>query len=147
MSIRQATVDDVELLAALDRVVRGAARRDRIRQWLAEGSLGSIVFDDDGGTPIGYAMVSMLEHHGQIGPVVSPTLEHFPLLLDVALYTAGQLPNPGNLPWRIDFSARNHLAIAPLLDAGFSAENLVNWFESGPPGQWDRYIFRDEDEL
>jgi len=47
----------------------------------------------------------------------------------------------------MDFSARNHLAIGTLLEAGFSAENLVNWFESDPIGKWDRYIFRDEDEL
>ncbi len=147
LSIRQLTAEDIETVAMLDRTVRGADRRDRIRQWLAEGSTGSVVFDRGAGNPIGYAMVSMLEHNGQIGPVVATSAEHFPYLLDVALFTAGTLPNPDNHPWRIDFSARNHLAIRPLLEAGFSAENLVNWFESGPPGQWDRYIFRDEDEL
>jgi GNAT superfamily N-acetyltransferase len=144
---RPITSNDLDTIAELDREVRGADRRERIGQWLAEGSVGSIVNERVSGAAIGYALVTMGPHHGQIGPVVSTSLEHFSYLLDLALYVAGTVPNPHKRPWRVYLSARNHLAIGPLLDAGFSAENLVNWFESDPIGKWDRYIFRDEDEL
>ncbi len=137
---------DVDRVAALDRAVRGADRRDRITQWLAEGSDGIMVTDPHGGVA-GYALVAIHQSHGQIGPVVTHSEEQFPFLLDLILHHAGTLPDPRQRPWRIDFSARNRQAIRPLLEAGFSAENLVNWFESAPVGQWDRYIFRDEDEL
>ncbi len=138
---------DLDLVSGLDKPVRGADRRDRIAHWLADGGGGSIVTEQRSGAPVGYALVSMRTHHGQIGPVVSTTREHFPYLLDLALSTASGMPNPDKRPWRVDLSARNHVAIAPLLAAGFSVENLVSWFESEPIGQWDRYIFRDEDEL
>jgi len=146
-TIRAFVPDDVDRIATLDRAVRGAERHDRISQWLAEGSEGVLVSHAGTGQPVGYALVSMHESHGQIGPVVAESVEQFPLLLDLALDRAGTMPDTRNRPWRIDFSARNHLAIGPLLAAGFSAENLVNWFESAPVGLWDRYIFRDEDEL
>jgi hypothetical protein len=133
-------------VAALDRAVRGADRRDRFAEWLAEGSEAMVALDDEGAL-LGYAMVSMLENNGQVGPVASASHAHFPFLFELALFMAGALPKSRDRPWRVDLSARNHLAIGPLLDAGFSAENIVNWFESGPVGQWDRYVFRDEDEL
>ncbi len=144
--IRPFTPDDLDRVAALDRVVRGADRRDRIAQWLADGSDGVVVRDAQDQIA-GYALLTQQESHGQIGPVVARSAQHFPLLLDLILHQAGTTPGQRNRPWRIDFSARNHQAIGPLLDAGFSAENLVNWFESAPVGQWDRYVFRDEDEL
>lgn len=144
--VRTFMPDDVDRVAGLDRVVRGADRRDRIAQWLADGSEGVIVTDTHGGVA-GYAMVTVRESHGQIGPVVARSTDEFPFLLDFILHHAGTLPDPRSRPWRIDFSARNHLAIGPLLAAGFSAENLVNWFETAPVGQWDRSVFRDEDEL
>ncbi len=144
--VRPVAPGDVDRVANLDRVVRGADRRERIRQWLAEGSEGVIVTDTHGEVA-GYALVTVRESHGQIGPVVARSTDEFPFLLDLILHHAGTLPDPRSRPWRIDFSARNHLAIGPLLEAGFSAENLVNWFESAPVGQWDRSVFRDEDEL
>ncbi|MDQ3656576.1 MAG: GNAT family N-acetyltransferase [Chloroflexota bacterium] len=144
--IRPFVPDDLDRIAPLDRVVRGADRLNRIAQWLAEGSEGVVVCDHHGDVA-GYGLVTVRESHGQIGPVVAKSEEEFPLLLDLVLHHAGTIPDPRQRPWRIDFSARNHLAIGPLLAAGFSAENLVNWFESSPVGQWDRYIFRDEDEL
>ena len=144
--IRPFANDDVERVAALDEVVRGANRRERIAQWLADGSEGVVVRDHHGEVA-GYSLVTIRESHGQIGPVVARSEDHFRFLLDLILHQAGTIPDPRQRPWRIDFSARNHLAIGPLLAAGFSAENLVNWFESATVGQWDRYIFRDEDEL
>ncbi len=144
--IRPFADDDVDRVAALDRIVRGADRRDRIAQWLAEGSEGVVVSDHHGNVA-GYGLVTMRESHGQIGPVVAASDEQFRFLLDLILHHAGTIPDPRQRPWRIDFSARNHIAIGPLLAAGFSAENLVNWFESAPVGQWGRAIFRDEDEL
>ena len=144
--IRPFTSEDVDLIANIDEVVRGADRRLRIAQWLADGSEGVVVRDHDGEVA-GYGLVTVRESHGQIGPVVARSEDHVRFLLDLTLHHAGTLPDPRQRPWRIDFSARNHLAIGPLLNAGFSAENLVNWFESAPVGRWDRYIFRDEDEL
>lgn len=144
--IRPFTSEDIDLIAPLDRVVRGADRRDRIARWIAEGSEG-VVMSDQHGEAVGYALVTIHESHGQIGPVVAASEERFAFLLDLILHYAGTMPDPRQRPWRIDFSARNHLAIGPLLAAGFSAENLVNWFESAPVGQWDRYVFRNEDEL
>lgn len=144
--VRRFVPGDIDEIATIDRIVRGAERRDRLEQWLADGSQG-VVAREPGGQVAGYGLVTMHESHGQIGPVVAGSTRLFPFLLDLALHYAGTLPDPRNRPWRIDCSARNHLAIGPLLKAGFSVENLVNWFESGPVGQWDRYIFRDEDEL
>jgi ribosomal protein S18 acetylase RimI-like enzyme len=143
---RDLTVDDVERVAALDRIVRGVQRRERIGQWLAEGSEGVVVCEP-GGELAGYALVTRHQHHGQIGPVAARTTEVSPFVMAVALHRAGVVQRSGPLPWRIDLPGRNHLAIAPLLDAGFSAENMVTWFESETVGQWDRYIFRDEDDL
>lgn len=147
VTVRPFAPEDVDRVAALDRAVRGAERRGRIAQWLAEGSEGVLVSHAGTGQPVGYALITMHEGHGQIGPVVAESVEHFPFLLDLALHRAGTMPDSRRRPWRIDFSARNRLAIGPLLAAGFSAENLVSWFETDPAGQWDRYIFRDEDEL
>lgn len=145
-AVRPFAPDDVDRVAALDRVVRGADRRGRIGQWFAQGSEGVIVTDRVGGV-VGYGLATVRGSHGQIGPVVVRSTDEFPFLLDLILHHAGTLPDPRSRPWRIDFSARNHLAVGPLLTAGFSAENLVNWFESAPVGQWDRSVFRDEDEL
>ncbi len=139
------TVDLLEV-AEIDQQVRGASRPDGIARWLATGSVGKLVFERESGRPVGYAMVSMNDWWGQIGPVAAMDANHFPFVLDVALTAAGRYPNPDLKPWRADGSARNHLAIDPLLAAGFTVESLVNWFETGPVGQWDRYLFRSEDE-
>jgi hypothetical protein len=138
---------DLETLVALDRSVGGGERRERIVAWLASGSTGELVLDRATGEPRGYALVHLNDWFGQIGPVVALDDADFPFVLDVALSAAGRIPNPDFRPWRVDCSARNHLAIDPLLAAGFTLESIVNWFETGPVGQWDRYLFRDEDEL
>lgn len=138
--------DDLTVLATIDQPVRGVYRRDRVAAWLEAGAQASIVFERASERPVGYALVSMNEWWGQIGPVVSLETTDFPFVLDVALVMAGRLPNPELKPWRADGSARNHLAVDPLLAAGFTVESLVNWFETGPVGQWDRYLFRTEDE-
>ena len=144
---RPIVASDLETLIALDRPVRGGDRSARIAAWLATGSTGELVFDRATGEPRGYALVHLNEWFGQIGPVVALDRLDFPMVLDVALVAAGRIPNPDFLPWRADCSARNHLAVDPLLAAGFTLEAIVNWFETGPVGQWDHYLFRDEDEL
>lgn len=144
--VRPSQLDDFDGIAALDRTVRGADRQGRLVGWLRDGE-GVTLRSRDDGRVAGYALVSMRETHGQIGPVAAESVELVPALLALALRCAGVQPNPRRQPWRVDLPARNHAAIAPLLNAGFAAENLVNWFESGPVGQWDRYIFRDEDAL
>lgn len=145
--VRPCVPEDLDDIALLDRAVRGADRRDRIAAWLSEGSEGVTVRGTDDGRVAGYALVTMHETHGQIGPVAAGSTDLLSRLLNLALHYAGTVPNPRRRPWRVDLSARNQAAIAPLLDAGFAAENLVNWFETDPVGQWDRYIFRDEDQL
>lgn len=146
LASRSIVAADLPVLAELDQHVRGAVRRERIAAWLDSGSTGSLVFERGSGRPVGYALVSMNDWWGQIGPVVALDKADFPFVLDVALVAAGQMPNPDLKPWRADGSARNQLAIDPLLAAGFTVEALVNWFETGPVGQWDRYLFRTEDE-
>ena len=147
LSHRPIVASDLETLFALDRPVRGGERRARIAAWLAEGSTGELVLDSITGEPRGYALVHLNDWVGQIGPVVALDPSDFPFTLEVALVAAGRIPNPEFRPWRVDCSARNHLAVDPLLAAGFTLESIVNWFETGPVGQWDRYLFRDEDEL
>jgi GNAT superfamily N-acetyltransferase len=144
---RPVVASDLETLVALDRPIRGGERRERIAAWLAGGSIGELVLDPATGQPRGYALVHLNDWFGQIGPVVALDDADFPFVLDVALTMAGRIPNPEFKPWRVDCSARNHLAVDPLLAAGFTLESIVNWFETGPVGQWDRYLFRDEDEL
>jgi GNAT superfamily N-acetyltransferase len=145
--VRSVQEGDLELIARIDRPVRGADRRDRISGWLDDGATGSIVFERSTGEPVAYGLVSLDQHCGQVGPVAALHVDAFPMALQAALVEAGAKVNSRQLPWKVDFSARNHDAIPILLDAGFSLDTIVNWFESGPVGQWDRYIFRNEDEL
>jgi GNAT superfamily N-acetyltransferase len=145
--VRKVQPDDVESIARIDLPVRGGDRRERIAGWLADGSTGSVVFDRSTGEPVAYGLVSLGPHCGQIGPVAALDDDSFCIALKSVLVEAGTVVNPRQLPWRVDFSARNHQAIPILLDAGFSLDGIVNWFESGPVGAWDRYIFRNEDEL
>lgn len=144
---RPLEIRDLDQVAALDWEVRGADRRDRLAEWLSTSAGGGLVFDRATGRPVGYAMVSIDTWCGQVGPVVALRTGDFPYALTVALAAAGRIPNPDQLPWRADASARNTLAVEPLLAAGFAVENLVSWFETGPVGHWDRYVFRNEDQL
>ncbi len=145
--VRQVQPDDMESITRIDLPVRGAERRERLARWLEDGSGGSIVFERSTGEPVAYGLVSIDEHFGQVGPVAALREDAFPVALRSSLAEAAGVANPRSLPWRVDFLARNHLAIPILLDAGFSLDSIVTWFESGPVGQWDRYIFRNEDEL
>lgn len=145
--MRPATVADIPAIAELDLPVRGAERRDRIEAWFTDENRAILVCDRITGQPAGYAMTSLTPHWAQLGPVVVREHDDFPFVLQSALHLAGTTPNPKGLHWRIDCSAHNRQVIAPLMQAGFAAENLVIWFESEPIGQWDRYIFRNEDEL
>ncbi len=145
--VRRIQPDDLESIVRIDRPVRGAERRDRLATWLEVGGDGSIVFDRSTGEPVAYGLASVGEHFGQVGPVAALHDDVFPLALEATLAEAGRVANPRRLPWKVEFLARNHLAIPILLEAGFSLDAIVPWFESGPVGQWDRYIFRDEDEL
>lgn len=147
LSHRLLVANDLEAIAAIDLQVRGAERRGRLLAWLSEGSTGRVAVDRKSGEVVGYGMVSIDDLCGQIGPVVATQVEDFPFVLDIAMLAANAVPNPESLPWRADGSSRNHVAIDPLLAAGFSVESLVNWFETRPIGLWDRYLYRDEDEL
>ena len=146
LAIRPLTPHDLDAVAALDREVRGAHRRAALERWIADDH-GMLALDRDSREPAGFALVSTRPQYCQVGPVVSRHLGNAPILLDLALFLAGAHPNPQRLPWRIDLHSRNQVAVEPLLQAGFTVDALVNWFETGPVGQWDRYVFRDEDAL
>ncbi|HYI24947.1 MAG TPA: GNAT family N-acetyltransferase [Thermomicrobiales bacterium] len=146
LSIRPTMMDDLDAIADLDRVVRGADRRIDIETWLRDDG-GLLAIDRQTGKVEGYCLVSTRPQHCQIGPVASRTREAFPVMLDLTLHLANLHPNPRNLAWRVDASARNTAMIDPLLRAGFAVDAMLTWFESGSIETWDRYIFRDEDAL
>jgi len=106
-----------------------------------------LLCDPATGSPAGYAIISQEPDHVRIGPVVSLAAGQFTGVLAHALHLAGTLEGTTRHPWRVDLPATNELAIAPLLDAGFVTTALQPWFASGKIGQWDRYIFRTEDEF
>ena len=143
---RPLSPDDIDTVAALDLEVRGANRRGALERWIANDH-GMLALDRDSGDPEGFALVSTRPQYDQIGPVVSRDPGNVPYMLDLALFLAGTHPNPQRQPWRIDLHSRNQVAVEPLLQAGFTVDALVNWFETGPVGLWDRYVFRDEDAL
>ncbi len=137
---------DIDRIASLDEVVRGAPRHVELASWIESGD-GIQLVDRTSGELAGYALVSTRTANCQIGPVVTRERDDMPAALHLALILAGTHPNPKRLPWRVDCSSRNQLAVEPLLNAGFAIDGLIHWFESGPVGRWDHYIFRDEDAL
>lgn len=56
------------------------------------------------------------------------------------------LLQPG-LTWKLSIPGQCTAALAPLFAAGFRPQSLATYLASSPIGQWDRYIFRDEDSL
>lgn len=136
-----------DTIDSLDLDVRGSRRRRDVELWLQGGDTGALLTDADTGLTIGYAIIGQEPDHVRIGPVVSRTADHFADVIAHALYLAGTLEGATRHPWRVDLPAANEVAIAPLLDAGFVVTALQPWFATGKIGQWDRYIFRTEDEL
>lgn len=137
----------LDLVDALDLDVRGSRRRYDLESWLRGGDTGALLIERDTGSTIGYVIIGRKPDHVRIGPVVSRSVDHFGDVLAYALHIAGGLPGATGHPWRVDLPATNHVAIVPLLDAGFIVTALLPWFATGEIGQWDRYIFRTEDEL
>lgn len=138
---------DLDVIDALDLPVRGSRRRRDVESWLHGGDTGVLLTDSDTGLTIGYAIIGQEPDHVRIGPVVSRAAGRFADVLAHALHLAGTLEGATRHPWRVDLPATNEVAIAPLLDAGFVVTALQPWFATGKIGQWDRYIFRTEDEL
>lgn len=137
----------LDRIDALDLEIRGSRRRRDVECWLRGGDSGALLVDHASGSPAGYAIIGHEPDHIRIGPVASRTTERFPDVMAHALHIAGMLDGATRHPWRVDLSAANHVAIAPLLEAGFVIKALQPWFANGEIGQWDRYIFRSEDEL
>lgn len=134
-----ATVGDI------DRAVRGVRRVDDLRAWLAAGAAGALLVQHDTSVPVGYYLIDPHGHEGAIGPVAAMDMERLPDVLGRALHAAGA-PSLAK-PWRIDFPAENHAAVAPLLAAGFRPQRLIPYLATGTIGRWDRYIFHDDDVL
>ena len=143
--IQRDRVEVLEAVDRLDREIAGVSRLPDITRWLEHGAEGTLLRDRATARPCGYFIISTHADHGRIGPVVSRTVSRFPDVLNRALQMAGRQER--TLIWRVDLPAVNQVAIAPLLDAGFSPHNLMAWFANGEIGRWDRYIFRDEDQL
>ncbi|MGI8484003.1 MAG: hypothetical protein ACR2OU_07045, partial [Thermomicrobiales bacterium] len=146
------TRDNLEAVSGaiddIDRVVKGVRRAEDIARWIIdEGATGAVLKDAANGLPVGYYLVSRDARHGRIGPVAALEREWFPAILHRALVAAGEIDNTHQLVWQIDLPAANRDAIEPLFRAGFTPWNLLPWFASGTIGQWDRYVFRDEDQL
>lgn len=137
----------LDVIDALDLDVRGSRRRHDVESWLRGGDTGALLIDADTGSTIGYVIIGQEPDHVRIGPIVSRTVDRFGDVLAHALHMAGRLDGATRHPWRVDLPASNHVAIAPLLEAGFIVTALQPWFATGEIGHWDRYIFRKEDEL
>lgn len=137
--------DGLEAVDRLDHEIAGVSRLPEVMRWLEHGAEGALLRERATDRPCGYFMISTHADHGRIGPVGSRTVAQFPSILHRALQLAGR--HERKLIWRVDLPSHNQVAIAPLLDAGFSPHNLMAWFANGEIGRWDRYIFRDEDQL
>lgn len=135
------------IIDTLDLEVRGSRRQYDVETWLRGGDAGALLTDSDTGSTIGYVIIGQELDHVRIGPVVARTVDRFGDVLAHALHLAGTREGATRHPWRVDLPAANHVAIAPLLEAGFIVTALQPWFATGEIGQWDRYIFRTEDEL
>lgn len=131
----------------IDKAVKGVRRMNDFRRWLDEGATGALLTRRDTGLPVGYFLVSVESDGGQIGPLAAMDVERVPDVLQRALYHAGQQSGMPRGPWRVDLPSQNTVAIPPLFEAGFYPRNLGHWFANGTIGMWDRYIFRDEDQL
>ena len=146
------TLDTLEVVRGaiddIDSIVKGARRAEDITHWLTEeGATGAVLKETVSELPVGYYLVSRDAWYGRIGPVAALEREWFPVVLQRALVAAGEIDNAHQLIWQIDLPAANRDAIEPLLRVGFTPWNLLPWFASGTIGQWDRYVFRDEDQL
>lgn len=145
------TRDNLEALAAIDdidRLVKGARRSEDVLRWITgEGATGAVLKEAISELPVGYYLVSRDARRGRIGPVAAIERQRFPDVLHRALCAAGEIDNTHQLVWQIDLPAANRDAIEPLFRAGFTPWNLLPWFASDTIGQWDRYVFRDEDQL
>lgn len=140
--------DALDAIDKIDKAVKGARRRTDLEHWIsAEGATGAVLLQESTGLPVGYYLVSGDARYGRIGPVASLQRDRFCDVLHRALHAAGNLEGAARLVWRIDLPAENRDAIEPLYRAGFTPWNLLPWFANGKIGQWDRYVFRDEDQL
>lgn len=139
--------EHLDMVDTLDLDVRGSRRRYDVESWLRGGDTGAFLIDPGSRSPAGYVIIGQEPDHVRIGPVVSRTVDRFGDVLAHALHMAGRLDGATRHPWRLDLPAANHAAIAPLLDAGFIVTALQPWFATGEIGQWDHYIFRNEDVL
>ena len=138
----------LDVIDEIDKAVKGARRRTDVEHWIGEeGATGAVLLHEGTGLPVGYYLVSGDARYGRIGPVASLETDRFRDVLQRALHAAGNLEGAARLVWRIDLPAQNHDAIEPLFQAGFTPWNLLPWFANGTIGRWDRYIFRDEDQL
>lgn len=137
----------LDILDEMDLAIRGSRRRSDVETWLRSGDTGALLIDPKSRSPTGYVIIGQEPDHVRIGPVVARTVARFPDVLAHALHLAGTLDGATRHPWRIDLPSINQVVIAPLLEAGFIVTALQPWFASGEIGQWDRYIFRTEDEL
>lgn len=137
----------LDIIDRLDLDIRGSRRRHDVESWLRSGDTGALLTDQDTGSTTGYVIIDQEPDHVRIGPVVSRTVDRFGDVVAHALHLAGTREGATRYPWRVDLPAANHVAIAPLLEAGFIVTALQPWFATGEIGQWDRYIFRTEDEL
>lgn len=137
----------LDLIDGMDLAVRGSRRRSDVESWVHSGDTGALLIDPASRAPIGYAIIAGEPDHIRIGPVVSMSTDHVPGVLAHALHLAGTRDGVTRHPWRIDLSSANQVAVGPLLEAGFVVTALQPWFASGKVGQWDRYVFRTEDEL
>lgn len=141
--------DDAATLATvgdIDRAVRGVRRPDDLREWLSSGAAGALLLHHGTSVPAGYYLIDPTGEQAAIGPVAAMDAERFPEVLARALHAGGTSP-AATKPWRVDFPAENHEAVAPLLAAGFRPQRLIPYLATGTIGAWDRYIFHDDDLL
>jgi ribosomal protein S18 acetylase RimI-like enzyme len=138
----------LETLGDLDKAVRGTRRTRDLERWLRDGATGSLLTRRDTGAPAGYFLLQpkINATAARIGPLVALDLDRVPDVVTRALSSMTSLLQPG-LTWKLSVPGENTAALAPLVAAGFRPHSLATYLASSAIGQWDRYIFRDEDFL
>jgi hypothetical protein len=138
----------LQTLGDLDKAVRGTRRAQDLERWLRDGATGSLLTRRDTGAPAGYYLLQPKNNAtaARIGPVVALDVERVSDVITRALAAMSPLLQPG-LAWKLSVPGQNTAAVAPLFAAGFRPQGVSTYLASAPIGQWDRYIFRDEDFL
>lgn len=132
----------LQTVGDIDKAVRGVRRLADLRNWLRQGAAGALFLDHASGKPAGYALCSVEQGAGRIGPVAAIDLAGFAPILRQAL-AACLIAFPAATHWRLATPGENSAAIPTLLAANFRPVFTMPFLTNGDLGQFDRYAFHD----